>query len=212
MPDDPDMDDVRLMEGVAARDPSALRALHARHAGGMFAVCLRVLRDRADAEDVLADVFAELWQRGERFDPSRGAVTAYLLGVTRSRCLDRLRRRRRDRAASDGAAATLAAPAGPRGEGPHARWAMGGGAAAVAGDPARVAEVGEARGRVRDALRSLNADQRAAIDLAYYDGMSHTEIARHLGEPLGTIKARIRQGLIRLRDVLRNAHKGEDAL
>ena len=185
-------DDHSLMAAIAARDPSALGALYDRHASVLLALCVRVLRDRMEAEEVLGDVFLEVWNRYDRYRPSRGNPLTYLLTVARSRAVDRLRsRRQRDRltvAAEDVAGLEDLRPQAPR------------------PSPLGEAVVAEQRSRVLHALDELAARERHALELSFFDGLSHQEISRHLGEPLGTVKTRIRQGLIRLRKSLRTQY------
>lgn len=183
-------DDFRLMDAIAARDAAALSALYDRHAPGVMGVCLRILRDRAEAEEVAGDVFIEIWNRAERFDPTRGHPVAYLLSLARSRAIDRLRSRvRRDR--------IFSAP-----EDVDARSAA---------DPFQDSSIAQMRVHLERALAGLQPGQREALELAYFDGMSHSEVAAQLGEPLGTVKTRIRQGLLRLRERLAAVY-GEGAL
>jgi RNA polymerase sigma-70 factor (ECF subfamily) len=178
------------MDAIAARDASALSALYDRHASGVMAVSLRILRDRAEAEEVTGDVFIEIWNRAERFDPTRGHPVAYLLNLARSRAIDRLRSRvRRERifTAQDEIEARSDA------------------------DPFQDSSIAQMRGHLEHALADLQPGQREALELAYFDGMSHTEVAAQLGEPLGTVKTRIRQGLLRLRERLAAVY-GEGAV
>lgn len=186
-------DDPTLMLAIARRDPTALRILYDRHSGQIMAVCLRILRDRAIAEEVLVSVFWEIWERAERFDPNRGNAALYLLGVARSRAIDRLRALRRE----DGRRMTSVDDQSfdPR--------------RAAAEDPARRASVAEARGRIHQAVSQLSPVQREVVGKAFFDGLTHTEIATELGEPLGTVKARIRQALIRLRETLAEEYSKE---
>ena len=181
--------DRELIEALARGEPAALGRLYDRHASLLFALCLRVLRNAADAEEVLGDVFHELWSRPERFDPSRGSLEAYLVTLARSRAVDRLRSRAsrelREQASTDS---------------PQA-----------ADSPLDDAVLGERRMLVQRALTELTAEQREAIELAFYSGMSHAEISNELREPLGTIKSRIRSGLIRMRDSLRTLHEGRSS-
>ncbi len=176
-----DADDFELMDAIAARDAEALSALYDRHAPGVMGVCLRILRDRAEAEEVTGDVFIEIWNRAERFDPTRGHPVAYLLSLARSRAIDRRRasvRRERIFLAPDYSEPRSAA------------------------DPFQDSSIAQMRGHLEHALADLQPGQRAALELAYFDGMTHTEVAARLGEPLGTVKTRIRQGLLSLRDRL----------
>lgn len=170
-----------LIERVASRDPQAFAELYDRHTRAVFSLALRVLGDQGDAEDVVQDVFEQAWRQAERFDPARGQPIAWLLNITRSRAIDRLRRRRLDVPAPDGALSTLVAD----GPGPDAL--------ASASVDARA---------LRSALASLPWTQRLPIELAYFEGLSQTEIAQRLEEPVGTIKTRVRLGLLKLRDVL----------
>jgi RNA polymerase sigma-70 factor (ECF subfamily) len=183
-------DDLYLMELVARRDPGALDALYARHAPLVFALCVRILHSQAEAEEVLQEVFLELWRTGDRFAAERGSARVYLIQLARSRALDRVRVRRR----RDGLIAEAGGPALVASE-------------LRAGDPARsdaLAEtvLGEDKVRVRAALRALSESERRAVTLAFFEGLSHSEIATRLGEPLGTVKTRIRRALLRLRGLL----------
>jgi RNA polymerase sigma-70 factor (ECF subfamily) len=183
----PQTDDFALMSAIAVGDRGAISALYDRHAPLLLALCRRILRDQADAEDVLTDVFFEVWSRADRFDPSRGSPVTYLVTLARSRSIDRRRAR-----ASRGASNTVSADATD--------------AAAIASpspNPSQSTEIDEQRGIVRAALACLEPQQREAIECSFYEGLSHSEIAERLGKPLGTVKTYIRQGLIRLRDRLR---------
>ncbi len=183
--------DSELLQGVAARETGALASLYDRHASTVLALTMRILRHRPDAEEVLADVFFELWSGPGRFDATRASLVGYLLTLARSRAIDRVRARRR-----------LEARQRPQGD-------------LVTPEPATSAPtpfataVDAERGRtIRAALGRLNGEQRRAIELAFYSDLSHTEVASELGQPLGTVKSRIRQGLIQLREELRNAFEG----
>ena len=189
------MDDPALMAAIAARDPSALSALYDRHGGAMFGLCTRILRDRSEAEETLGDVFLEVWNRPDRYDAARATPIAYLLNLTRSRAIDRLRAVRRRQ---KGVVEMDAPGAVAGGEAPAADGAS----------PFESAVSSETRARVQEALDALPPTQRAALELAYFSGLSHSEIAASLGEPLGTVKTRIRQGLIHLRGSLRTLYGG----
>ena len=176
------------MAAIVARDTSALGQLYDRHAGHVFGLCLRVLRDRMEAEEVLGDIFWEVWQRSERYSPERGAPAAYLATLARSRAIDRLRVRRKAEVVLDLESPGSLEPAdAPEGTEPG---------------PFRDAVASEQRQRIRLALADLTPDERRAVELSYFDGYSHNEIARALDAPLGTIKSRIRKGLVRLRSAL----------
>ena len=180
-------DDAALMAAVARGDHAALATLYDRFSPMVFALCRRALRDVAAAEDLLEEIFIELWRRADRYDATRGGIATYLATLARSRAIDRLRAQRRAPVASL-----------PDGVEP----------VAGASDPAAAISGDERRTRMAAALAALSADQRSAIELAYYQGLSHTEIAQRLDKPLGTIKTWVRQGLIRLRDELRTDDEG----
>jgi RNA polymerase sigma-70 factor (ECF subfamily) len=181
-----------LIKAVAEGDADALAVLYDRHGAAVYSLCLRMLRDADDAEELLEDVFWQLWRRADQFDPTRGSALAYLLTLTRSRAIDRLRaRERRVRLRSE-------LPDPLLGENLL-------GAATLPGSPLQAALALERRVRVRSALAELPAAQREAVELSFLEGLSHPEISSRLGEPLGTIKTRIRNGLLRMRDSLRDA-------
>ena len=171
------------MKAIAEADPSALAVLHDRHAPVVFALCLRILRDAQEAEEVLEDVFLQLWERAAQYDPARGSVIAYLVTLARSRAAERVRRRvRRERILrAVPADAGLDEPAVPL------------------PSPLQASLATERTALVRAALAELPASQRESLELAFLDGLTHPEISERLGEPLGTVKTRIRAGLARLR-------------
>jgi RNA polymerase sigma-70 factor (ECF subfamily) len=206
-------DDRALMTGLAEGDTTALQALFDRHSGQVMALSLRILRDRARAEEVTGDVFWELWERADRYRPDRGAPLAYVMTITRSRAIDRLRSGRREEptgGVADVAATLGAGAAAPRGSSPGASTGADAGARSGAASGAAMRDAGpfesaaasELSRRVRRALSGLSEAERRAVEMSFFDGLSHGEIASALSEPLGTIKSRIRQGLLRLRDAL----------
>jgi RNA polymerase sigma-70 factor (ECF subfamily) len=162
-----------LVRRLAEGDSTALGEFYDRFAGLVNALALRIVRDTAEAEDVVQEVFVQAWRQAARFDASRGSVEAWLCTIARTRALDRLRRRSSRR---EDPAESAPAPA----ERPPT----------------------EAGIAVRKALEALSSDQRHALELAYYEGLTQSEIATRLGEPLGTIKTRIRTAMIRLREEL----------
>jgi RNA polymerase sigma-70 factor (ECF subfamily) len=180
----PDVPDGTLLGLMARGDGAALSTLYDRHATAVYSLALRVLRDPLDAEEVVQEVFAQSWRQADRYDPSRATVAGWLMMQAKSRAIDRLRGRR---ARPD----ATAAPG-------HAMPDM---PDPAAGPDLSAVQAEEAR-RMREALRSLPALQRTAIELAYYDGLTHSEIAERLAQPLGTVKTRIRQGLLTLRGAL----------
>lgn len=175
----------RLVPRVAQGDERALEELYAATSGRVFGLALRILRDRPSAEEAVVDVYAQVWRQAERYDASKGSVASWITTLARTRSIDlsRIQRRRtqRDTDVTPELADTLCDP----GAGP---------AVAAAG--------GDHADRVRAALERLPREQRVAVELAFFSGLSHTEVARTLSTPLGTIKTRIRTGLSNLRSAL----------
>jgi RNA polymerase sigma-70 factor (ECF subfamily) len=190
--------DVELMARIGSGDPAALGTLYERRSGLVLALCLRILRDRAEAEDVVEEIFWELWQRRDRYDRGRSAPLSYLLTLTRSRALDRLRFRRR----REGVWAELHEP-----DGDGASAGPGSGVASPFDD----LDAAQRREAIDRALDELPEPWRLAVELNFFEGLSHREIAERLGHPLGTVKTRIRQGLLNLRKALRALRDGTDA-
>jgi RNA polymerase sigma-70 factor (ECF subfamily) len=177
-------DDYDLMERIERRDADALSIMIDRYGGLIFTLGLRMLRDRGEAEELVSDVFLEIWRRAERYDPNRGAPMTYLVTLGRSRAVDRQRSAAsRSRGQVSSSSAIDAASDSP--------------------DPSMSAVLVENAGRVRLAMGQLEPIYRQCVELAFFDGLSHTQIAEKLDKPLGTVKTYIRQGLIRLRDCLR---------
>ncbi len=187
-------DDYRLMQAIAARDATALEQLYDRHGGIVYALGFRVLGDWMEAEALVVDVFWELWHRPDRYDPARGSPRAFIITLARSRALDR--RRTQHRAAFDAEvplSADGAAEAGPEAAS----------AGPTAADPLDQSIAAEQQQRMAAVLAELPPEQRRVVELAFFDGLSHSQIAEREGITLGTAKSRIRRGLIRLRDLLR---------
>ena len=182
-----DAADLALVARIAAGDQDALAAFYDRWARSVFGLVTGLVRDGDEAEDVVEDCFWQVWRQASRFDASRGDVSRWLLTIARSRSLDRLRARRR------------------RGEEPLTQTLMedvDGRRAEDGEDPARSAELSERRVRVVNALRELPAEQRQVVELAYFGGLSQTEIAHRTGSALGTVKTRARLALEKLRSSL----------
>jgi RNA polymerase sigma-70 factor (ECF subfamily) len=169
--------DVSLIMAIRSADQSAMAALYDRYSSIVYAVALRVLQDTGAAEDVLQDIFMQLWRNPGLFDANRGNMAAWLAVITRHRAIDALRRRRPE---NDIADVVLS----------------------VETDFAGEADRSRAMDRVRGALQTMPVPQRSALEMAYFEGLTHNEIAEKTGEPLGTIKTRIRTGLLSLRKVL----------
>ena len=178
--------DVELLRAVAARDEAALAQLYDRYRVILFGLLMRILNNREDAEDVLQEVFLQVWRRAADFDENRGRPFTWLVTLARSRGIDRLRTL---------AARERVAAAGARDE------------SEAVSDAASDAFRSEQRGLVTNALAQLPDEQQRPLMLAYFDGLTQTEIAARLGAPLGTVKTRMRTGLMRLREML--AGKGE---
>jgi len=180
------------MQAVSDRNTHAMRLLFDRYAPSLCALSGRILGDRDEAEEVVNEVFLELWQKADRFVEQRGSVRTYLLLLTRSRSIDRARRK-----------------SNPRSKAKGNTWANVDVAVSTSQTgPQEQASLIELRGTVKALLDGMPDDQRAAIELAFFEGMSHSEIAKQTGEPLGTIKGRIRLGLTRLRDGLEAHYQG----
>jgi RNA polymerase sigma-70 factor (ECF subfamily) len=169
-----------LMERVSAGNESALLTLHRLTGDRLHRVALGIVGDWETAEDVVADTFAQVWKRAETYDAGRGNVLAWLTTIARNRAVDRLRQGKLD-ATSLG---DLTSSLHPPGED---------------GTPSQDAAGREDASEVRRALRELPSIQRRAIELAFFEGLSHAEVADALGKPLGTVKTRIRAGLAAIR-------------
>jgi RNA polymerase sigma-70 factor, ECF subfamily len=172
--------DAELTDAIARADEQALGEAYRRHASASRALALRLVRDRALADDVVQEVFVRLWTQAGRFDGSRGTLRAYVLAQTHGRSLDLLRsetarRRREEREARLGSAPV---------------------------DVEREAIANTVADEVHRALASLPEDERAPVELAYQGGLPYREVGRQLGIPEGTAKSRIRSGLSRLRRAL----------
>lgn len=180
----PQADDSELLAAVRRGDRQAFRALYDQYGAELLALCERILHHRAEAEDALADVFWEVWQRRERYDASRGGARPYLMTLARSRAIDRLR--------SQAARPELRADGGTPRTNDHDL-------AGQSSPPDQTVAHAELRVHVAQALAELDDRQREAMELAYYEGLSHQQIADRLATPLGTVKTHIRKGLARLR-------------
>jgi RNA polymerase sigma-70 factor (ECF subfamily) len=176
-------EDAALLARVASGDQAALASLYDRFSGLLVATARRILGDSAEAEDIVHDVFVTIWEKAAAFDASRGSPVAWALTLVRHRAIDRLRSRARR--------SELLAASAPDDLGYHE----------PAGDDAPLAaDLADRAVLVRRALAHLPAEQRRALQLAFFSGLTHEQIARRLDAPLGTIKARIRRGLLSLRD------------
>jgi RNA polymerase sigma-70 factor (ECF subfamily) len=170
---------VRLRE----RDMASLEALYARYGSYVYALAMRMLGRSEEAEEVVQDVFWQLWKNETEYDPTRSAFRTWLFAITRSRCLDRLRRHR---SRSDSEL--------PRGSG------LG----STPADPEQEAILAERQKHVVAAFQALPEPQRRVLEMGFFNGLTHREIAERLGEPLGTVKSRIKMGMDKLKDSLRS--------
>jgi len=175
--DDPSIPDGELIRRVAQRDANAFEALYRRYARSVFGLALRRLGDRMNAEDAVQETFAAIWRSARTYKPDRGAGAPWLYAVARNAIVDRSRGR-----------------GDTPGEGPE-----------LASDeptPAERAEASYTSWRVHRALETLGSNEREVIELAYYGGLSQSEVADYLNIPLGTVKTRTRAGLGHLADLL----------
>ena len=179
-----DRDNGQLLELIAAEDLGALETLYERYANAVYSLALQMLKDPGAAEEATQDVFLNVWRRASSYQSPKGSVTAWLFRIAHNRTIDELRRRRRDldhlqhgvdlsnRSADDG------------------------------NDPLEYTNSQMERGQIKKALHTLRPEQREVVMLAYFGGLTHSEIANHLGQPLGTVKTRMRLALKKLREVL----------
>ena len=172
-----------LLRAISQGDESALAALYDRYRLILFSLILRILHDRQEAEDVLQEAFLQVWRRAADFDQARGRAFTWLVTIARSRALDRLRM-----------LSSRSRLVDPEAE-PRADEFSDTGAEIVKSEQGEI---------VRRALRELPEEQRRPLLLAYFEGLTQAEIAERLGDPLGTVKTRMRSGLSKLRELLRD--------
>jgi len=171
------------LDGIRAGQADSLALLYDETSSLLFGLAVRVLGDQADAEEIVSDVYQQVWRTAQGFDPSRGSVLAWLTMLTRSRAIDRLRsagsRRSKEMSFDANVDFPSSSPA-----------------------PESQSIFAQERKMVREALETLVPEQREAIELAFFRGLTHVEVAEALGAPLGTIKTRIRGGMMKLREAL----------
>jgi RNA polymerase sigma-70 factor (ECF subfamily) len=172
--------DAALIARIVAQDETALAALYDRYAGMISSVLNRILRDTQAAEEILQDIFYQLWRNAAQFDASRGSLPGWLMVIGRNRAISRLRRHN-----------------------PSQGEELVENAVALPFNLETAVAQQQLFGRVKGALEGLPKEQRAAVELAYFEGMTHSEIARRTGDPLGTVKTRLRSALETLK---RNLH------
>jgi len=173
--------DWSLLERVVRKEESALAALYDRYSGLVFAEAMRILRDNGAAEEILQDIFYQVWRTAEKFDPARGSLPGWLMVVTRNRAISRLRR---SSSRSD--------------------EELDQNAVSVSINLENAASQKQMIDRLKSVMSAMPDSQRQAIELAFFEGLTHSEIAAKTGEPLGTIKTRIRSAL----EVLRRSVTG----
>lgn len=170
----PSLSDAEIIARIYSGDEGAMALLYDRHSHFVYAVALRVLSDGSAAEDVLQDVFMQLWRNPQAFNAARGSLPAWLAVIARNRAIDQLRKRRPEADAAE----TLIV---------------------LDSNLENAAERNQAIEKVRTVLSSMPAEQRAALEMAFFEGLTHLEIAGKTGQPLGTVKTRIRSGLLAVR-------------
>lgn len=174
--------DSALVERMMAGDENALAALYDRYSGMLFAMLVRILRDTGAAEEVLQDLFLHLWRSAARYDAARGSLPAWLLVIGRNRAISRLRRRGPQEVQDDGEKFSMESVASP-------------------GNMEDEAWRAQMMNRLRNAMAALPGEQRKAVELAYFEGMTQTEIAAKTNTPLGTVKSRVRAAMQTLKQV-----------
>jgi len=179
--------DREMIERIGRGDQSAFSALYDRLSRPLYSLALRMLGDAGDAQDALQDVFLQIWSRAATYNPEQSTVFSWTVLLTRSRVIDRLRARKRRLRVVDSATGDEDADVAD---------------ASTTESAADTADKNDEAARVRSVLNNLPSEQREAIELAFFGDLTHHEIAARLGEPLGTIKARIRRGLLKLRERL----------
>ena len=188
MDPDPEIElkaEIDLLQKVGQGDRRSFEALYDRFSGVLFSTAYRVLNNREAAEDVLQDVFIQIWEKAALYDPARGKPMTWAITLTRNKSIDRLRStQRRNRLQND----LL-----------HESETVEQFDDRSSFDALSSVETG---GMVRAAIQKLSKDQREAIELAFFSSLTQTEISERLGEPLGTVKARIRRGMMKLKDLL----------
>jgi len=183
-------EDVALIRRMCDSDETALGALYDRWMRSLYSLVMHLLKDADEAEDVVEETFWQAWRKASTYEPSRGAVSTWLLTIGRRKALDRLRSKRRQREEPFGSDRTFADLPSP------------------SADPLQNAAGSELRRHVFTALQQLPAEQREVLELGYFGGLSQTEIADATGQPLGTVKTRMRLAMQKLREPLSMHRQG----
>ncbi|MGH8191165.1 MAG: sigma-70 family RNA polymerase sigma factor [Rhodanobacteraceae bacterium] len=174
----------KLLQQAGQRDSQAFADLYQRTSAKLYGVCLRMLRERSEAEDALQNVYMAVWRRADRFDPARAAAMTWLIALARNQCIDRLRRHR-ESPLGDAVADAMVDP--------------------QPGPPAHT-ESSEQRRRLEQCLDTLAAQQQSAVRAAFFTGATYNELAERHSVPLATMKSWIRRSLIRLRGCLEHSN------
>lgn len=177
--------DARLIERIGSGDEDAFAMLYDRFSPGLYSMAIKIMGDAIEAQDALQDAFAHIWRKAATYDRARSSPFTWAVMVTRNKAIDRIRMRQR-----------VARIAGRAAEESVNETAFDESSAAEAG-------LREERARVRLALSQISAEQKEAVEMAFFSDLTHEQIAERLGAPLGTVKARIRRGLLKLRDLLK---------
>lgn len=175
--------DADLLRSIQRGDQEAVAALYDRYSGIAYGLAFRITNDGTLAEDVVQEAFVSVWQQAGRFNPDRGQVRSWLLTIVHHKAVDAVRRRtgRSERTLPEGPDEFVA----------------------TQGRPAEIAEWAMEAAAVREAVKRIPEDQRRTVEMAYFEGITHVEIAERMGVPLGTVKSRLRIGLEKMREYLR---------
>jgi len=176
--------EVLLLQGIAQGDQQAFAQFYDRFSGLLYSLAIRILNDPKEAEDVLQEVFLQIWAKASLFDPQAGKPSGWALTLTRNKAIDRLRTSQRRYRLLEQVTAQADPPTG------------------APGQVAEKIQADEKAALIRSVVAALPSEQRQAIELAFFGGFTQTEISERLKQPLGTIKARIRRGMLQLRESL----------
>jgi RNA polymerase sigma-70 factor (ECF subfamily) len=179
------LEDGQLLEYIADKDRAALEALYTRYSGPVYSLAMHLLRDPGASEEVTQDTFFNVWRRGGSYKSNRGSVTAWLFSIAHHRTIDELRKRRRDQTRVQHGVDMSQRPTEARSD-----------------DPSEYTTAQFEASRLKEALTVLRPEQREVVMLAYFGGFTHSEIARKLDQPLGTVKTRMRLAIKKLRGVI----------
>lgn len=182
------MAESELMTRVVAGDEAAFTSLYRQLSPGLFSMIYQILQDQKESEDVLQEAFVQMWKKASTYEPQRSALFTWAVMISRNKAIDRLRGRQRRARLVEDATAEFSASAAEMESGADV-----------------LSSQSDERKRIRGALSALPASQREAIELAFFTDMTQAEVSAKLSEPLGTVKARIRRGLLALRDLLQSS-------